>query len=210
MQNGDNLYIKFSSTEPVTNQVFSPDVYMPNTLGLESKYKDVYIVDNQGNVNLPQMGKFHVGNYHIQQIKDSIELNIQKYFKQTSVDVRLADNYMTILGEVNRSGRYLFDFRDKVTIFELIGMAGDFTYEADRKEVKLLRKLGNETILVTLDLTKKDVLNSPYYYVFPNDVVMVDPLKAVTFGTKSIPVATTLALILSLTTSILVIISYLK
>jgi polysaccharide export outer membrane protein len=210
IQNGDNLYVKLTSTEPLTNQVLSPEMGMVFNQGLESRYRDVYLVDNKGDIKLPELGKIHVGNYTIAQIKDSIERNIQRYFSQVIVDVRLADNYITIIGNVNRPGRYLFDFRDKITIFELIGMAGDLTYEANRKEVKLIRKNGEETSITTLDLTNIVILSGSHYYIFPNDILYIEPLKAITWDQRSFPFTSTLALILSVTTSVLVIISYLR
>jgi polysaccharide biosynthesis/export protein len=210
VQNGDNLYIKLSSTEAVTNEVLSPENGGSASQGLESKYKDIYLIDNQGYIKMPQLDKILVSGKTLGQIRDTVDLCIQKFYSQTTSQVRLADNYITILGDVNKPGRYLVDFRDKINIFELIGMAGDLSFEASRNNIKLIRKKGEETEIVSLDLTKQNIIENEYYYLLPNDIVYVEPLRAVSWHLRSFPFATTLALVLSTSTTILVIISYFK
>jgi len=210
VQIGDNLYIKLSSIEPIANEVLSQESGGSLNQGLASKYKDVYLVDNEGYIKLPQLNRIKVEGLALTQIKDSIDIQILKYYGQTSSQVRLASNYVTIIGNVNSPGRYLVDFNDKITIFELIGMAGDLSFEAKRSDVKIIRKKGVETEIVSLDLTKRNVLESEYYYILPNDVVYVDPLKAVSWNQRFFPFATTLTLLLSTTTTLIVLISYFK
>ena len=210
VQPDDNLYVKLSSTEPVTDQALSAESANNLSQGLAAKYKDVYQVDKEGYIKLPQFDKIKVDGKTLQQIRDTVDTIGSKFYNQVSVQVRLADNYATILGDVNNPGRYMIDFRDKINIFELIGMAGDLAFEAKRNDVKLLRKRGEETEIISLDLTKKNILESEYYYIMPNDIVYVEPLKAVTWNQRSFPFATTIALVLSTTTTILVIISYFK
>ncbi len=208
VQIGDNLYIKLSSIEPIADEALSQESGGVVTTGLSSTYKDVYLVDNEGYVKLPQLDKIKVEGLALNQIKDSVDIKIAKFYGQTTSQVRLASNYVTIIGNVNSPGRYLVDFNDKITIFELIGMAGDLSFEANRSDVKIIRKKGLETEIVNLDLTKRDVLESDYYYVLPNDVVYVDPLKAVSWNQRFFPFATTLTLLLTTTTTLIVLISY--
>jgi polysaccharide biosynthesis/export protein len=210
VQNGDNLYIKLTSTEDLIDKALTAGNIGSAGQGLESKYKDIYLVDNLGYIQMPQLDKILVSGKSLNQIKDTIDLCIQKFYSQTTSQVRLADNYVTILGDVNKPGRYLIDFRDKINIFELIGMAGDLSFEASRSNIKLIRKIGEKTEIVSLDLTKQNIIENEYYYLLPNDIVYVEPLKAVSWHLRSFPFATTLALVLSTTTTILVIISYFK
>lgn len=210
VQKGDNLYIKISSLEPTSNQFLSNETTGNLSQGIGVKYKDVYLVDAEGYIKLPQMNKLKVDSLSLKQISDTIDRRIQRLYPQTYCQVRLADNYVTIIGDVNNPGRYMIDFSDKITIFELIGMAGDLSYEAKRNDIKLIRKKGNETEIISVDLTKRNILESNNYYILPNDVVYVEPLKAVSWHQRSFPFATSLALLLSTTTTILVIISYFK
>ncbi|MDF1547824.1 MAG: polysaccharide biosynthesis/export family protein [Bacteroidales bacterium] len=210
VQPGDNIYIKFSSIEPVSNEVLSGGVNTMVSQSFGAKYKDVYLVDSAGYISVPQLNKVLVKNLSLTQIRDSVENKIRRYFQQATAEVRLADNYITILGEVNSPNRYLIDFEDKISILELIGMAGDLSFEANRKEVKLIRTKDNKTEVFSIDLTKRNLLENDHYYLMPNDIVYVEPLKAMSWHAKSFPFATSLALILSTTSAILVIITYIK
>jgi len=210
IQKGDNLYIKFTSPEPDINLLLSSDINNNFTQGQVTKYRDVYIVDSKGSINLPQLKPLFVEGYSLEQIKDTLRKSINLYYQNINIDVRLADNYVTILGEVKKPGRYMIDFRDKITIFELIGMAGDLNYEAKRSRVKLIRKENEKLNVYYINLLDIKILENTNYYIYPNDIIYIEPLNAVFWDRKTMPFATTLALILSTTTSILVIISYLK
>ncbi|MEN8123297.1 MAG: polysaccharide biosynthesis/export family protein [Bacteroidota bacterium] len=210
VQPGDNLYIKLSSLEPEINLILTPSTQTYTSQGASAKYKDIYYINTEGFIKLPQINKVYVKGYTLDQVKDTLELKIDSYLKQISVDVRLADNFVTILGEVNKPGRYLIDFKEKISVFELVGMAGDLKYEANRSRIKLLRKNGENIDVSYINMLDSEVLENEYYYLSPNDIVYIEPLNAVFWDKKTMPFSTTLALILSVTTSILVIISYIK
>ncbi len=210
LQSGDNVFIKFSSIEPLGNLALSTSKRSMYSQSMEAKYKDIYLIDSSGYISMPQLNNVFVKGLSLQQLKENLENKMKQFFSQVSVHVRLADNYVTIIGQVQRPGRYLVDFNDQISVFELIGMAGDLSFEANRKNVKLLRNNGSETEVVSLDLTKGNIIENKYYTIMPNDILYVEPLKAISWDKKSFPFATTLALVLATTTSILVIISYLK
>ncbi len=210
IQFGDNLYIKLSSLEPEVNLILTPNTQTNVSQGAYAKYKDIYYVNTEGYIVLAQLEKVYVKGYSLEQVRDTLEHKISIFFDRISVDVRLAENYVTILGEVNKPGRYLVDFNDKISVFELIGMAGDLNYEANRSIVKLLRKNNDHIDVSYINLLDADILGNEYYYLLPNDIIYVEPLKAVFWDEKTMPFTSTLALILSVTTSILVIIAYLK
>ncbi|RLD81265.1 MAG: hypothetical protein DRJ10_06375, partial [Bacteroidetes bacterium] len=196
--------------EPEINLILTPNTQTNFSQGAYAKYKDIYYVNTEGYVVLPQLEKVYVKGYSLEQVRDTLEHQIRKFFNQISIDVRLAENYVTILGEVNKPGRYLIDFNDKINVFELIGMAGDLNYEANRSIIKLLRKNNDQIDVSYINLLDADILGSEYYYLLPNDIVYVEPLKEVFWDEKTMPFTSTLALMLSVTTSILVIIAYLK
>jgi polysaccharide export outer membrane protein len=210
IQSGDNLFIKFYSIEPLSNAVLSMDNSIRSSQGLGEKYRDVYQVDSSGYISLPQLDRVFVKDLSLQQLKDSLDYKMKKFFQLSSMQVRLADNYVTVIGDVNKPGRYLIDFNDKISVFEILGMAGDLKFEANRKEIKLMRNNNNKTEVVSLDLTKRDILENKYYYILPNDIIYVEPLRAMNLDKRTFPFATTLALILATTTSILVILTYIK
>jgi len=210
LQSDDNVYVKFSSLEPVSNKILSSGNNTDVSQGMASKYKDVYQIDSVGYLTIPQLDKVYAKGLSLQQLKDSLEYKMKRFYQQITAQVRLADNYVTILGNVNNPGRYKIDFRDQISIFEIIGMAGDLSIEANRKEVRLVRNIGEETEIINLDLTKRSILESKYYYLMPNDILYVEPLKAMSWHQKRYPFTTIMALLLSTTTSILVILTYIK
>jgi len=94
------------------------------------------------------------------------------------------------LGEVSMPGTYSM-YNDRISIFEALGYAGDLSDYGSRLNVKLLRHRGIEKEVVHLDLTKKDLIYSPYYYIMPNDVIYIEPVNRI-YGSKSLPVGTIL------------------
>ena len=94
---------------------------------------------------------------------------------------------VTILGEVESPGVHYF-FNNQTTILEAISLAGDFTDFGNRKKVKLIRRTGNETHTVMLDLNKADFVNTEYYFIHPNDLIYIEPIKAKGFdvGAQSV------------------------
>ena len=208
---GDNLYIKLSSLDPETALVLEPATQGVNSQNeSDRKYKDIYNVNNEGYVDIPQVGDIYVKDLNLEQIKDSVDYSISKYFKQINVQVRLADAYITILGEVNNPGRYLIDYDDKITVFDLLGLAGDLTKYANRANLKLVRTNGEKKELNHIDLTDNKILEDEFFYLMPNDIIYVEQLNAAFWDKSTFPFFSSLSVVLSTTTSILVILTYLN
>lgn len=208
IQNNDYLYIKFSSIDPEINKLINPD----NTLigsgyGTSAKYKDIYVVNDSGYIELPLIDKIYVKDMTISQIKSLVENKIN--YRQVIVTIRLYEFPITIIGQVNKPGHYTID-KEKFTIFELIGMCGDLTINANRKNVKLLRETEQGTEVIVLDLTKKTIINSKYYYLKPYDMIYVEPHYATFLESSKFPFITTLSVVLTTTTSILFILNFFK
>ncbi len=210
LQAGDNLSISLTSTDMETNIALNTQVQSNQLQGAAQKYKDIYLIDNKGYIKHTQLEKIYVEGLSLQQAKDTIEAKISVFYKQVTANVRLADNYITILGEVGSPGRYLIDFDDKISIFALIGEAGDLKIEANRNNIKLIRKVGDNTEIFHIDITKKNIIENDFYYLMPNDIVYVEPLNVTFWGPRNFPFVTTVSLILSTATSIFVFFNYFK
>lgn len=137
-----------------------------------------YLVDKQGIVEIPILGKTKLGGLTTVQARDTIRYRATKAFKNPVVDVRFSNFKITLLGEVNRPAAYIIP-NEQVTVLDAIGYAGDLTIFGKRENVLLIRKneQGNN-FSVRMDLTKKGLLNSPYFYLKQNDVIYVEPSKA--------------------------------
>lgn len=136
-----------------------------------------YTVDSEGNINFPVLGQVHVAGLTRQEIAAKIkgELEGQNLVKDPVVTVEFLNLTVSVLGEVQRPGRFSID-KDRVTILDAIGMAGDLTIQGRRENVLVQRETGGKTTLYRVDLTKgSELYASPVFYLQQNDVVYVEP-----------------------------------
>lgn len=202
---GDNLYIKVRSLDENSNNFF-------NNMGDENRssgyndasiYLNSYTVDPGGNIVFPFIGPVYVKGKTIDETREIIEEIMNEYLKETTIIVKLVNFNITFVGEVRRPGEYKI-YQDKINIFEAISMAGDISDYGNRNEVKLMRLTDEGTQLHVIDLTKEDILESPLYYLKPNDVIYVEPLKGKQFAFSTFPYA----LIFSTITTLIVLLTF--
>jgi polysaccharide export outer membrane protein len=123
-------------------------------------------------------------------IKDSLT-NI---LSQPLVSVKLVNRYISVLGQVRIPGHFPYA-QEKLTIYDAIGLAGDMTTYANRKEVVLARNENGKNVVVRIDLTQPEILESNYYYLRPNDMIYVKPMKKRLWGMEQFPYALILSTI---------------
>ena len=139
-----------------------------------------YLVDNDGYINFPIVGKLKVGGLTKAEAEQLVTEKIRPYMAETEnpvVTVTMASYSVSVLGEVNRPGTFQVS-REKITILEALAQAGDLTIYGVRDRVKLIREdaTGKKSV-ETLNLNDANIINSPYYYLQQNDVVYVEPNK---------------------------------
>lgn len=142
----------------------------------QSADKSGYLVDKNGNVDLPFAGKIKVSGLTTTEAKDKIRIEIDKYFNNAAVNVRLVNFKITVLGEVAKPSTYIVP-NEKINIFDALGMAGDMTIYGKRDNVLLVRDTADNKRLIRLNLHSKDIISSPYFYLKPNDIIYVEPNK---------------------------------
>jgi polysaccharide export outer membrane protein len=147
-----------------------------------------YSVDESGYVSLPIIGKVKVKDLTLEEAATAIKDALKNIMNNPIVSVRFVNNSITILGEVLRAGTYAYT-TEQISIFKAIGLAGDITEYGNRKNVVLIRENGKQIHKYYLDLTKDDLFKSEYYFLQPNDVVYIEPLKLRRYGMKEIPYA---------------------
>ncbi|RZK24830.1 MAG: polysaccharide export protein, partial [Hymenobacter sp.] len=168
---GDVLNIRVQSVQPVLSDIFNvpgPQVVAsgdPSVL-----YLTGYPLDDSGNVTLPTVGKVKLQGLSLDQAQALLQQKVSAYVRDANVLVKLLSFKVTVLGEVRQPGRY-FIYNTQATLLEGLGLAGDLTEFGNRENVKLIRQTDKGSEVVLLNLTDPNILQSPYYYLQPNDAL---------------------------------------
>jgi polysaccharide export outer membrane protein len=190
----DKLYIKVIATDLQTSQIFNSTEEMRNgtTNGVLG-----YLVDEAGNVNFPFVGSINVVSLTLAQAGEKIQKALNDYVPQTSVTVKYIDNQVTVMGEVKQQGVFPF-IQDKLNIYEALGLGGGLTQYGDRKKIILIRNEGDKIMHYRLNLSDSKIAEKDYYYILPNDVIIVEPLTALSSSYQNITYTTILTSITTL------------
>jgi polysaccharide export outer membrane protein len=135
-----------------------------------------YIVDRDGFLHLPVIGKIKAQGLTISELQQLVYKKIEetKYLNEFSVEVRFLSFRVTVLGEVNAPGTYIITNR-KLTILEALGLARDLTLFSNRDNILVVREEDGIRKYGRLNLKSKSVFQSPYFYLKPNDIIYVEP-----------------------------------
>lgn len=137
-----------------------------------------YLVDNFGNIQMPVLGSVSAAGLTKSQLKDNITNMIlsRKLLLDPIVEIRYKNFEVTVLGEVLRPNVITVTNED-ISLVKALGFAGDLTIYGKRENVLLIREESGKRIVKRIDLTSPDFINSPYYYLKPNDVIYIEPNK---------------------------------
>lgn len=175
----DILSVKVkSSTEAAISDIFNINPSQ-NVINMDpgNVYLQGYSIDENGYIKLPILGNMLVKDMTVLQAEELIQKRADEYLNNATIIVKLVSFKVTVLGEVDNPG-YNYIYNNQATILEALGLAGDLTENGNRRKVKLIRQVPTGTEVVMLDLTDPKLLRSKYYYLMPNDVVYVEPLRA--------------------------------
>lgn len=172
-------------------------------------YMTGYSVDQNGNIRLPIVGDVRVKDKTLEEARITIEESLRKYVtSELYVKVKLGGIRYSALGEFRRPGKFVV-LQDRMTIFEAIANAGDLTTVAKRDEVLLIRQYPEGTRLHRINLLDRQVVESPFYFIQPNDQIYVEPMKVRETGTGE-NTAQTLALLFSGISALALILNLIK
>lgn len=194
LQPGDNLYIHVINTiDERSAASINGDVrgYLSSDANI---YLQTTTIDEDGCVEMPLVGKIEVKNLTVDEAKDRLQMAINTYINGSMLVVKLASFNLTLLGEVSRPGMYKV-YQSQINLFEAVSLAGNMTNFAKKSEVKIIRQTDNGSEIITVDMGKADILSSPYYYLKPNDIVYVEPLKIKQWGFTTFPYSTVFSIV---------------
>lgn len=136
-----------------------------------------YLVDQAGEIDFPVIGKLKVEGLSPDEVRVLLRDRLSIYLKDPIINIRLRNFTVTVLGEVLRPGTYPVN-GEQITILEALGLAGDLTLRGVRNNVLVIRDFNGTKVYTRVDLTSKDIIKSPVYYLTQNDVVYVEPNKS--------------------------------
>lgn len=204
----DHLYIHVIGDDPTAVAFLNLTPTSTGSYTSQSLELVTFIVDEDGNINYPQFGQIHVAGKTIDQIREELQKKVNSYMQNSSVFVKLINRTITVLGEVRIPGQHPM-VKNKLSIFEALGTAGDVNDYGNRRNVKLIRETPGGKLVESIDLTNPDLISSPFYYVLPHDILYVEPGSKV-YGQKTMPFGTGVSLVFSAISTALLLINYLK
>ncbi len=182
IQPSDILSIYVSSLSPEASSFFNAIAPVErneqtNNSSFSTRTDIGYLVDTQGYIELPLIGKIKLSGMSTSVAKDTLTLRLEKYLQFPSVRIYIENFRVTLLGEVSRPGVYSVT-NERITIPEALGLAGDLTIYANRKNITLIREeKGGEKKYINIDITKRELFNSSFYNLRSGDILYVSPVK---------------------------------
>lgn len=167
-----------------------------------------YSIDQEGFVEIPQLGKIKVAGLTEEEAQNKVQEAINKYFKEeVFIKLRIGGIRFTALGEFSRSGAQVI-LKNRATIFDALAVAGESNILAKKNKLFIIRQYDGGTKIHQINLNDRQLLASPYYFIQPNDILYLEPMNIRQFGNAD-NLTASLGLIISVTSSIILIVALL-
>lgn len=207
IQPGDLLYINVRNLDPKNLSLFEgadrSDYQLQSEMGV---YLKSYQVNDSGFISFPVIGKIQVAGSSISQIKEKMQKIMDEFYQLTTITVKLVNFKISILGEVTRPGTFTV-YQDRLNIFQALSMSGDITAYGNRENVQIIRKTKTGgTEIIRVNLLSKSMLELPGFYLQPDDIIYVEPMRSKSFAFTAFPYA----IVLSTITTTLLILNFFK
>ena len=180
----DELAIRVTTLDPDMTELFNLAAGGSSTGGSSSSSGfNSYTVNEDGTIIFPYVGKIYVLGKTTRQIKTIVANTLSSMVNDLSVDVKLMNSFFSIMGDA-RNGRYAIT-KERLNIFQALALAGDLNDFSDRARIKVIRPTPKGTIVRTFDVRSKEIIDSEFYYIQPNDVIYVQSFNGQYFGISS-------------------------
>lgn len=177
LQPGDILAISVTADDVRATQPFNQvSTYQGagGTIQSNNPFIPTYVINEAGDIDFPLLGKVHLEGLTRAQAVELLKTKVSDYILNPGVSIDIRNFKITVLGEVRNPGTYPIT-NDRITLLEALGMAGDLTINGVRTNVLVIREQDGQKKEYRVDLTKRDALNTPVYYLAQNDVIYVEP-----------------------------------
>lgn len=203
IQPDDLLSITVSAEDSEVAMPFNLNPANPLSSGKESAKESSYLVDVDGFIDFPVLGKIKLSGMTRSEILALFQKKISNYIKGPIITLAIKNFKISLQGEVNSPGTYPV-VSERVTLIEALTMAKDLTIYGRRNNILIIREIDGIKSYNRVDITKADFIRSPFYYMAQNDVVYVEPNKSKISGSA---VGANTGLIFSVTSILITVIS---
>jgi len=183
IQTNDILFIKVYSLNEEMSSLINQTVGSNQMNAFQNEtslYVNGYTVNDSGYIEIPILGKLALAGKTIDQATQIVKERANHYLKDATTIVKLISFKVSVIGEVSRPGTYN-NYNTQLTVLEAVSMAGDITDYGNRNKVLVLRPSQTGTKTFRLDLSDKRILESDGFFLLPNDIVYVEPIKSKSF-----------------------------
>ena len=186
----DELYIRVTTLDKDMTELFNLASGGSNAVGgntittSSSPGYNSYTVNEHGAIIFPYIGDICVVGQTTREIKKVVSDTLSSIFtNDLSVDVKLMNSYFSIVGDA-KNGRYAIT-KERLNIFQALALSGDLQEFSDRAHIKIIRQTPEGAIVHTFDVRSKDIIDSEFYYIQPNDVIYVQSFHGQYLGFNS-------------------------
>lgn len=178
LQPFDILDLRFNEKDPGLKQLLETDLNRSNFFNTPSGlYVNGFRVNQDSTIDVFNIGKIKVGGLTLEEAQNVIRAHLSEKFPFAEVNVKLVSFKIAVLGEVNNPGLH-FVFNEKFSLLDAISLAGGTSDYANTTRVKIIRNTGKENKVIKLDLSRENSLNAENFYIWPHDIIYVEPLKS--------------------------------
>lgn len=185
-QQGDLLSVQISTTTELNYDFYNKEQNTSSQLLLQNPYLYGYLINKDGNINLPAIGLVRAEGFTKSELEDIISKIALDFFESPVVKVNIINFEVKVIGEVNSPGLKKIN-KPNPDILHCIGLASGFTNIASKKNIKIIRNNSQGRKVFTFNLSDKSSIYSDDYYILPNDVIYVAPLKKRFYAFNNLP-----------------------
>jgi len=193
LQQGDLISVQISTTTQQQHDFFNKENTSNSQLMIQNPYLYGYIINEEGNLDLPSFGKVKAAGFTLRELENVIKNIAVSYFESPVIKLNIINFEITILGEVNHPGTFKI-FDPEVNILYALSLSGDMTQFGNRRKVKVIRNENELNRVFYVDLTKKGVLNNSDFMLQPHDIIYVAPLNKKFYAFNNITNVVSMAL----------------